>query len=228
MTDRGMGEMKNLIINESAAWRPAVCVLFLMLAGACTSSLNVKVEGEVPTPVVTSLPLDMGVYYDDKLRNYTYLEDSAERHNWSIESGASQVAMFEQILPSMFRNVKQLSSPPAPGTNYKLDAILVPAIEEMQFSLPSETKLNLYEVWIKYRIGLYDNRGGHIIDIPLTAYGKTPTEFMQGREKAMQTAMDQALRDAGARLALGFTRDKGVQEWLSAKGLCRGTKNVGC
>ena len=98
----------------------------------------------------------------------------------------------------------------------------------MQFSLPSETKLNLYEVWIKYRIGLYDNRGGHLIDIPLTAYGKTPTEFMLGREKAMQSAMDQALRDAGARLALGFPRDQAVQEWLSAKGLCGGTNNVGC
>ena len=212
----------------SSAWRAALGALVLASAGACTPSLNMKVESEVPTPVVTRLPLNMGVYYSDKLRNYTYTEDSAERHNWSIDSGASQVAMFEQVLPSMFSSVKQLSSPPAKGTSYNLDGILVPAIEQMQFSLPSETKLKLYEVWIKYSIGLYDNRGSLVTDIPLIAYGKTSTEFLLGREKAMQEAMDLALRDAGARLALGFTRDKNVHQWLTAKGVCGGKKNAGC
>ena len=220
--------MKHRVIDKPGVRRPVICALLLLLAGACASSLNLKVESEVPTPVVTRLPLDIGVYYEDKFRNYTYKEDSAERRNWSIDSGASQVAMFEQILPSMFRSVKQLSAAPSPGENYNVDAILVPNIEEMQFSLPSETKLDLYEVWIKYRIGLYDNQGQHITDIPLTAYGKTSTQFLQGRDKAMESSMAQALRDAGARMALGFSRDKVVQEWLSAKGLCGGNKNASC
>ena len=214
--------------NLSGGARIITCALLMLLTGACTSSLNLKVESEVPTPVVTRLPLNMGVYYDQRFRDYTYKEDSAERRNWSIESGASQVAMFERILPSMFRTVKQIKAPPATGKNYNVDGIMVPDIEEMQFSLPSETKLNLYEVWIKYKIGLYDNRGGHITDIPLTAYGKTSTEFMLTRDKAMQEAMDKALRDAGARMALGFTQDKGVQEWLKAKGICGGNTNVDC
>lgn len=220
--------MYNPAANITDGSRFIICSLLLLLTGACTSSLNLKVESEVPTPVVTRLPLNMGVYYDQQFRNYTYTEDSAERHNWSIESGASQVAMFERILPSMFRTVKQIKTPPAPGTNYNVDAVMVPGIEEMQFSLPSETKLSLYEVWIKYKIGLYDNSGGHITDIPLTAYGKTSTEFMLTRDKAMQAAMDQALRDAGARMALGFTQDKGVQEWLKSKGICGGNTNVDC
>jgi hypothetical protein len=220
--------MKNPVIHKPAIWRTAVCTLLLILAGGCTSSLKMKVEGEVPTPVVTRLPLKMGVYYDDKFSNYTYKENSAERRNWSIESGASQVAMFQRILPSMFTSVQQIDTPPTTGNNYNVDAILVPNIEEMQFSLPSETKLDLYEVWIKYQIGFYDNRGRHITDIPLTAYGKTSTAFMLTKEKAMQAAMDQALRDAGARLALGFTRNDDVRRWLKAKGLCGGNNNAGC
>lgn len=220
--------MNNPVIDKAGARGTIICVMILLVAGACTSSLNLKVESEVPTPVVNRLPLNMGVYYEDKFRDYTYTEDSTERHNWSIDSGASQVAMFDQILPSMFRSVTQLSAAPSPGKNYKVDAILVPNIEEMQFSLPSETKLDLYEVWIKYRIGFYDNRGQLITDIPLTAYGKTSTQFLQGRDTAMQSAMDQALRDAGARMALGFSRDKAVQEWLSSKGLCGGKTNVDC
>ena len=220
--------MNNPAANLPGGLRIIICALLMLLTGACTSSLNLKVESEVPTPVVTRLPLNMGVYYDQQFSNYTYKEDSAERHNWSIESGASQVAMFERILPSMFRNVKVIKAPPTTGKSYNVDGIMVPDIEEMQFSLPSETKLDLYEVWIKYKIGLYDNRGELITDIPLTAYGKTPTEFMLTRDKAMQAAMDQALRDAGARMALGFTQDKEVQEWLRAKGICGGNTNVNC
>ena len=220
--------MNNPVIHKPAIWRSAVCALLLVLAAGCTSSLKMKVEGEVPTPVVTRLPLKMGVYYDDKFSNYTYTENSAERRNWSIESGASQVAMFQRILPSMFTSVQQITTPPTAGNNYNVDAILVPNIEDMQFSLPSETKLDLYEVWIKYQIGFYDNQGRHIADIPLTAYGKTSTEFMLTKEKAMQAAMDQALRDAGARLALGFTRNADIRSWLTAKGLCGGNNNAGC
>lgn len=220
--------MGNPATRYPALWRTAGTALLLVLAGACTSSLKMKVEGDVPTPVVMRLPLNMGVYYSDKFRNFTYKEDSAERHNWSIQSGASQIAMFERILPSMFRSVKQLTAPPSPGKNYNLDGILVPEIEDMQFSLPSETKLKLYEVWIKYKIGLYDNHGGHVTDIPLTAYGKTSTEFLLTKEKALQAAMDLALRDAGARLALGFSKEQEVRGWLLSKGLCKGNKNVGC
>lgn len=219
--------MNKLISNGTGTLRAALIVMISSLT-ACSSSLNLKVESEIPVPLVNQLPLNMGVYYDEQFRTYTYTEDSAERPNWSIDSGASQVAMFDQVLPSMFKNVVQITGPLNPGNNYNVDGILAPSIEEMQFSLPSETKMDLYEVWIKYKIGLYDDKGQHIIDIPLIAYGKTSSEFLQGRDKAMQAAMDVALRDGGARMALGFQKDEGVKQWLEAKGICGGNTSVDC
>jgi len=216
-------------VNIGVPNKLRVVMLFLATTlAACTSSLNMKVESEIPTPLANQLPLNMGIFYDEQFSAYTYTEDSSERPNWSIDSGASQVAMFDQVLPSMFKTVTRISAPPSPGTSYQVDGILAPQIEEMQFSLPSETKMDLYEVWIKYKIGLYDNRGEHLIDIPLIAYGKSSTEFLQGRDKALQAAMDVALRDGGARMALGFQKDEGVKQWLTTMGLCGGETSVDC
>lgn len=207
-----------------------LCILLLSLQGGCNRSLELKVDSEVPTPVVDKIPIEMGVYYDDSFRNYTYHENSAERKNWDIESGPSQVALFDQVLPSMFKEVKQITSLPAAAVDTSgVQAILVPSIEEMQFSLPKETRLDMYEVWIKYKIRLQDVNGNVIAEWPLTAYGKSTTEFMKNREQGLNGAMELALRDAGAKMAIGFPKVAGVKQWLAAHvGECTGLPETTC
>ena len=51
----------------------------------------------------------------------------------------------------------------------------------------------------------------------MTAYGKTPTAFMQSDEAAVNLAAVMALRDAGANFAVNFTRVPDVQQWLQQK-----------
>ena len=104
---------------------------------------------------------------------------------------------------------------PAAGTVAGVKAVMVPTIEEMQFSLPQETRLDMYEAWIKYKIRLLDTDGNLISEWPLTAYGKTETEFMKNREQGLNGAMELALRDAGAKLALGFPEIVEVKDWLA-------------
>jgi len=199
-----------------------------MLAG-CNQSLELKVDSEVPTPLVDKIPVAMGVYYDDNFKNYSYHEDSADRKNWDIESGPSQVALFDQVLPSMFRNVKHIESLPVAGDNTGVQAVLVPSIEEMQFSLPKETRLDMYEVWIKYKIRLQDINGNVIAEWPLTAYGKSSTEFMKNREQGLNGAMELALRDAGAKMAIDFPKVTEVKQWLAAHvGECTSQPETTC
>jgi hypothetical protein len=173
------------------------------------------IDSEVPIPVVSKLPLNMGVHYDEAFRNFTYSEDSEDRSDWVIASGSSQVSLFDQILPSMFQSTSHVDST-APVSDVPLDAILSPTIEDIQFSLPRETRLDIYEVWIKYKVSIFDVEGQHITDFPLTAYGKSSTEFMKSRDDGLSAAMELALRDAGAKMVLGFTRDTGVREWLAS------------
>ena len=49
---------------------------------------------------------------------------------------------------------------------------------------------------------------------PITAYGKTPTAFLQTDEEAVNLAAVVALRDAGAHFVTTFGANPGVATWL--------------
>lgn len=191
-----------------------IYLLLTMTLIACNQSVTMKVDTDVPAPLVEKLPLTMGIYYDDTFRNYAYEEDSEERPEWAINSGESQVVLFEQIFSSMFSQTEQVGNNNANNT---VDGILRPEVVEMQFALPAETKTDFYESWVKYKIALYDNNGDFVADWPITGYGKSSTEFLKSRDKGLNAAINQALRDVGAKLAIGFPKVNGVDSWLADK-----------
>ena len=196
----------------AAACKRLCLIALALMAAACQQSMSIKVASEVPVPLMTQLPLSMGVFYDGELLNYVYEEDSDERSNWRIDSGASHAALFARILPAMFREVTEVAGAP---TDAPVDAVLVPRVAEMQFALPQETKTDFYEAWIKYEMTLLDPQGERIAAWLVTGYGKSSTEFMKSRDKGLNAAVNQALRDAGARFALGFPRVAAVKTWLA-------------
>ncbi|MCY4154259.1 MAG: hypothetical protein OXD47_07455 [Gammaproteobacteria bacterium] len=178
---------------------------------ACQQSMSLRVDSDIPSPVVSRLPVKMGVVYTDELRNYVYEEDSEDRPEWKIDSGASHLTLFQQILASMFAEVTEV---PTTSTQVDVHAVLLPSIAEMQFALPAETRTDFYEAWVKYNVELYNRDGNAIANWSVTGYGKSSTEFMKSRDKGLNAAVNQALRDAGARFALGFSRVADVGVWL--------------
>jgi hypothetical protein len=190
-----------------------VPVLCALAAAGCTKSVSLKVEADVPMPVVAQIPVDIGVLYEDQFREHVYTENTDDRPDWKIESGASQVALFNQLLPPMFRSVKEVAAMPVSGA--AVQAVLSPQIEDMQFALPYETKSDLYEVWIKYNIRLFDPEGRLIASWPVSGYGKSSEELLKSKDEGLNSAMNLALRDAGAKLALGFDKVADVRSWLA-------------
>ena len=184
--------------------------LLLILTG-CQQSMSLKVDSEIPSPVVSRMPVKMGVVYQDELRNFVYEEDSEDRPEWRIDSGASHLSLFRQILTSMFDEVTEVATT---NGDAGVQAVLRPSVAEMQFALPVETKTDFYEAWVKYDMELYDQDGNNIANWSVTGYGKSSTEFMKSRDKGLNAAVNQALRDAGARFALGFTKVADVSAWL--------------
>ena len=211
-----MGHLKPCIIPWNGGCLPMLVAAAVSLA-ACTPKLKLTVNSQVPVPVVQKLPLSVAVFYDEQLRNYVYEEHSKDRPDWQIASGASQVAMFDQVLPSMFDKVTRVDSInpilPAP-----VDVVISPDIKTMQFALPSETKTHVYEAWVKYEIRLLQPDGTLIADWPLTGHGKCMDGFVHGRDEGLLAAITLALRDAGAKLVLGFKQVAKVRSWLAARG----------
>ena len=55
------------------------------------------------------------------------------------------------------------------------------------------------------------------------------TEFMKSRDKGMQTAINSAFRDAGAKMALNFSKVPPIRDWLAENSaVCATTGNDIC
>jgi hypothetical protein len=205
--------MKNSIRSIAKTLCTAFCALVLASCGVS----KVVIEGSYPSPNVAKLPLSLAVVYDEPLRNFSYIEYSetgAEEFN--IASGASHVALFDAVLPAMFESVVEAASLEE-AESLGVDAIFVPAIDEFQLALPNKTKLDVYEVWIRYNMRLVSGDGAPIADWVLTSYGKTPTESLRTADAAINDAAVVALRDLASSFSLNFAQVPEVRDWLASR-----------
>jgi hypothetical protein len=187
-----------------------------LLALAACGGASVSVPPNLPVPVVNRIPLTMGIYLADDLRSYIHHE-ALETGDWRIEFGPVQDLMFNNLLQGMFDGVRPIQEPTAPGG--EADGVLVPSIQEVQFSTPEQTRSDYFEVWVRYRFELYDRDGQVVGDWPLTAYGKANAGNygMNSREPALQAAALAAMRDAMAFFTVQFRTIPVVQTWMNAE-----------
>lgn len=198
-----------------------VVLLCVALAGisACGPS-EVSVQGQFPTPLMQQLPLTMGVWYDEAFATHEFFDEAKGRaeSGWIVRTGDAQVDMWDTLLPGMFQEVVHMQALPRPGQmNQAVDAVLIPHVEELQYAIPTHTNVKVYEIWMRYRFELVTASGKPLAEWTMTAYGKTPTAFLQSDEAAVNLAAVMALRDAGANFVTTFARVPQVQDWLSGR-----------
>ncbi|MEK9649134.1 MAG: hypothetical protein VW337_08495, partial [Gammaproteobacteria bacterium] len=177
------------------------------------------IEGSFPAPLVQKIPLTIGVIYDDAFSNHSFIEinDTTGDDQYIINSGASQIALFNTMLPAVFEEVVQLDNLESASNYGELDAVFLPAIEEFQVGLPQKTRLNVYEIWVKYNMRLARANGDYIADWVMTAYGKSPEETFQSVDAGVNDAANVALRDLAASFTLGLSNIPEVNEWLRSE-----------
>ena len=203
--------------------------LFVFAFIAACSSREVVVDGNFPTPLVDPIPVSVGVLFTPEFREHRLVDDATGRGevSWSVSTGVAQVEFWSTLLPAFFQNVVLIESYDDLET-YDVDAVFVPEIADVQYAIPLYTNVKVYEIWMRYRLRLVepeqlkDNENKTLsldniqafAEWPLTAYGKTPTAFMQSDSDAVNLAAVMALRDAGAHFITSFGRVPGVMGWL--------------
>ena len=207
---------KNRISNQCT--RPYARAVALVLAGnllgGCAGG-TVAVPTNFPVPLVEKVQLPIGIYLDDALTGYIHVEAIEGQGEWQIELGSAQQSMFGNLLEGMFIGHRFIDR--ANGRNPDVAGVLVPSIEELQFTLPSQTRTEYHEVWIRYRFQMLDNRGNALGDWDLTAYGKSHQQNYGGASASLQAAALDACRDAMADFALRFRSFPGVSAWLQSE-----------
>ena len=208
---------------DARCWPLPAAILLLVLLAGCGPS-TVVVKGSFPPPLLDPLPLRMGVWYDDAFAGHEFFDEAKSRResDWLVKTGEAQVQMWDTLLGGMFEGLVQMEARPGPGQMSQLvDAVLVPHVDELQYAIPTHTNVKVYEIWMRYRFELLTSSGDPIADWTMTAYGKTPTAFLQSDEAAVNLAAVVALRDAGANFATNFTRVPAVREWLESRATTR-------
>jgi len=196
-----------------------LAVILLGLLAGCGPA-EVVVKGNFPAPLMQKVPITLGVWYDEDFAHHEFFEEAKTKteSSWLVRTGEAQVQMWDSLLNGMFQRVLPMNGKPGPGQmNPSVDAVLIPQVEELQYAIPAHTSVKVYEIWMRYRLQLVTTGGQPIADWTMTAYGKTPTAFLQSDQEAVNLAAVMALRDAGANFATHFTRVPAVQEWLQQR-----------
>jgi hypothetical protein len=178
-------------------------VALVLLAGCST---NVTVSGDFPAPLSHPLPVHGGLVLDSSFRDHVYADKEDRKLSFAI--GDAQSAMMRSLGKGLFRDVTELESLDKRNGQTLL---MMPVVEEIQIAMPFETRLKVFEVWLKYNIRVYNQRGEPVADWIMSAYGKTPSRFLTSDTEALNQAAMVALRDAGARLLLELPRIPEVQ-----------------
>lgn len=200
--------------------RRVFTALVLLLALVGCGPAQVTVKGNFPPPLMEPLPLSIGVWYDDDFTNHEFFDEAKSKteSSWLVKTGEAQVQMWNTLLAGMFDNVVQMKGKPGPGQmNQAVDAVLIPHVDELQYAIPTHTNIKVYEIWMRYRFELVTSSGDPIAQWTMSAYGKTPTAFLQSDQAAVNLAAVMALRDAGANFATTFTRVPALQSWLQQR-----------
>ncbi len=176
-------------------------------------------------PIVEQLPLAMGVYYSPEFRGYEHR--SVEyigglEYHFVYQLGPANVALFDQILPGMFRAVVPLKTwPTLSMSNAGLSAVLIPEIENVFIrSSHNISDRGPFPVNVTYRFTLYGLVGDKLASWAVsgsTTYEISPGLDIQAQDKK-KLAIRDALRNAAAKLVIEFATQPDVQRWLEEKG----------
>ena len=181
------------------------------------------VQGDFPTPLTEKLNQTLGVYYEDEFKSHEIFDEAKSRGqaDWRIKTGEAQIRLWNLIFSGVFSKTLTLSEKPSSEKPAEgVDVIIVPHVEELQYTIPSHTQVKVYEIWMRYRFELINAAGEPLGDWKMTAYGKTPQNLVMGieggqsKEEAINLAAIMALRDAGAHFVTSFRRAEPIALWL--------------
>lgn len=187
----------------------ALLLVVMTFLSGCVS--NVRVESEFPDMVTQPRELSATLVMSEEFRLYQANPTDKVR----IDLGASQVDALSQAFRGLFTQVHVVTTKDQAPLD--TDLVITPTVREVQLSTPSESYLNVYEVWIKYNLDIETIDGVPIDSWFLPAYGKTPHSYLLSRGVAIEEATVVALRDAGAKLMLDFFRIPAIYGWMQQR-----------
>ena len=183
---------------------PVLAVLALVLLAGCGTT-RFEAESVIPQPLVTRIPVVVGVHVPPAFREAVHRE-KRDGYEYVISVGKAQAAGFDRLMNAMFTRVVPVGSLEAGAvTDPEVRGVFEPVLEDFSFVTPRDTGTQLYAVSLKYRINAYTPAGVAVDSWTFTGYGAQASSSVPGQGKlALQQAASLAMRDAAAKIAVEF------------------------
>lgn len=190
--------------------------LLLGLLAGCGAT-QMTVETVIPPPLVTRIPVVVGVYVPPEFSTAVQREER-DGSEYVIEVGQAQAAAFTRLMNAMFTRVVPLPAVEAgAATDPEIRGVFQPQLVELSFVTPRDTGTPVYAVSIKYRIDAYTPSGQPVDSWTFTGYGAQAGSQMPGQgTELLRKAAALAMRDAGAKIAVEF-REQAIVRGLIEK-----------
>ena len=203
---------------EKMRFHLSIAILLGLCAGlsGCISGANVKSAITIPKPLIDPVPVTVGLYISQELKDEVYEEVIRDYGRFKIDLGKSQEHLFTQVFGAVFANVVVLESLDEIPEGVK--GIIVPRIVKPEMATPYQTGDDAYEVRIRYGIELRATNGNVLHDWNVAAYGSANRQNysnpLDRATKALKDATKFAMRDAAAKISFYFVREQPVVDWL--------------
>ena len=195
--------------GETTSFReigPRFLTLCALTLTVCACATALRVDSTFPRPVVASLPIDVGVYYDESLRHYA-IEKEADANSvaWDIEIGPAHVRLFDQLFQPIFENLVEVDGLRSGSRIRPVSIVIKPSIDEYTLHTPGDTATDFYAVEIRYNLAFYSPSGEFIKRWSYSGRGRSRSELFNADE-SVQEATVEAMRDAAAWLVIELTK----------------------
>ena len=172
----------------------AMLAVLALLAGCGPN--KVEPPSRFPKPVMQQMALTAALDADTAFKTYVHDEKLPPPGKaWRLSIGPASVDWMKNLLAASFASFKADDKSGA-------DVVFRPSIESVQFSTPMQSRTEFYEAWIKYKVDVLDRSGRVIANWPIAAYGKRRDKSLASAEEGMGEALNKAMRDGAAGLAL--------------------------
>lgn len=189
-------------------FRVCFFVPFILVIAGCSGVHTINAE--FPTPLVKPIERSAYLSITPEFSDYRFKEEEEDRDNITIILGQAHTNLFTSVINSLFSE--------AGVSTEASDITLIPELNTFQYALPNETGSGFYEIWLRYRLQALKPDGSEIADWLITGYGRAAYGgpfSLAGT--GMNEAAEEALRDVGTQLALGFTQQADIESWLNTE-----------
>lgn len=193
-----------------------------LLLGAC-STTPVVAPSKFPKPVLRPVPVTMGLYMDPGFRTYVHHDKPVKAPAQDVSVGGASQALFTEFLSAQFASLVVLAAEPSAKSPPSVQAVLQPVIQDVQIASPRNEKDEFFEAWIRYRLRLLTPQGQELTSWDLAAYGKDRAPTLGGINAGLTAAVNEAMRDAAAGMALIFRDGNAFRDRLLASAAAPGT-----